>query len=155
MRLTVARSIDSTDGQCRRHVDSTSTQRRLNVDSGRLWSTLVDSTLGARAAADPHALPPWPGFVPLCPLVFTSSHLSFSREREGGTHMHILWALIIGLVAGALAKLFMPGKDPGGIVVTMLLGVAGSLVAGFLGRALGFYKSAGSGPGIIASIIGA
>ena len=69
--------------------------------------------------------------------------------------MHILWALIIGLVAGALAKLFMPGKDPGGIVVTMLLGVAGSLVAGFLGRALGFYKNPGAGPGIIASIIGA
>jgi uncharacterized membrane protein YeaQ/YmgE (transglycosylase-associated protein family) len=69
--------------------------------------------------------------------------------------MHILWALIIGLIAGALAKLFMPGKDPGGIVVTMLLGVAGSLVAGFLGRALGFYKNPGQGPGIIASIIGA
>jgi uncharacterized membrane protein YeaQ/YmgE (transglycosylase-associated protein family) len=69
--------------------------------------------------------------------------------------MHILWALIIGLIAGALAKLFMPGKDPGGIVVTMLLGVAGSLVAGFLGRALGFYRNPGQGPGIIASIIGA
>jgi uncharacterized membrane protein YeaQ/YmgE (transglycosylase-associated protein family) len=69
--------------------------------------------------------------------------------------MHILWTLIIGLVVGALAKLFMPGKDPGGIVVTMLLGVAGSLVAGFLGRALGWYRYAGSGPGIIVSIIGA
>jgi uncharacterized membrane protein YeaQ/YmgE (transglycosylase-associated protein family) len=69
--------------------------------------------------------------------------------------MHILWTLIIGLVVGALAKLFMPGKDPGGIVVTMLLGVAGSLVAGFLGRALGWYHTAGSGPGIIVSIIGA
>jgi uncharacterized membrane protein YeaQ/YmgE (transglycosylase-associated protein family) len=69
--------------------------------------------------------------------------------------MHILWTLIIGLVVGALAKLFMPGKDPGGIVVTMLLGIAGSLVAGFLGRAFGWYRTPGSGPGIIVSIIGA
>jgi uncharacterized membrane protein YeaQ/YmgE (transglycosylase-associated protein family) len=69
--------------------------------------------------------------------------------------MGILWTLIVGLIAGALAKLFMPGKDPGGIVITMLLGVAGSLVAGYLGRAIGWYKNPGSGPGIIASIIGA
>ena len=69
--------------------------------------------------------------------------------------MSILWALIIGLVAGALAKLFMPGKDPGGIIVTMLLGVAGSLLAGFVGRAFGWYHSGANGPGIIASIIGA
>ena len=69
--------------------------------------------------------------------------------------MAILWTLIIGLVVGALAKLFMPGRDPGGIVITMLLGIAGSLVAGFLGRAAGWYRSPGEGPGIIASIIGA
>ena len=69
--------------------------------------------------------------------------------------MSILWALIIGLVAGALAKLFMPGKDPGGIIVTMLLGVAGSFVAGFVGRSFGWYASGSSGAGIIASIIGA
>jgi uncharacterized membrane protein YeaQ/YmgE (transglycosylase-associated protein family) len=69
--------------------------------------------------------------------------------------MHILWMLIVGLIVGALAKLFMPGKDPGGIIVTMLLGVAGSFVAGFLGRAVGMYKDPGSGPGVIASIIGA
>ena len=69
--------------------------------------------------------------------------------------MHVLWSLIVGLVIGALAKLFMPGKDPGGLVVTMLLGVAGSLVAGFVGRSLGWYSSATNGAGIIASIIGA
>jgi len=69
--------------------------------------------------------------------------------------MHVLWSLIVGLVVGALAKLFMPGKDPGGLVVTMLLGVAGSLVAGFVGRSLGWYSSATNGAGIIASIIGA
>jgi uncharacterized membrane protein YeaQ/YmgE (transglycosylase-associated protein family) len=69
--------------------------------------------------------------------------------------MAIIWTLIIGLVVGALAKLIMPGRDPGGIVVTMLLGVAGSLVASFLGHALGWYRNPGSGPGIVASIIGA
>jgi uncharacterized membrane protein YeaQ/YmgE (transglycosylase-associated protein family) len=70
-------------------------------------------------------------------------------------HMAILWTLIIGLIVGALAKLFMPGRDPGGIIITMLLGVAGALVAGFLGRALGWYRDPAHGPGIIASIIGA
>lgn len=69
--------------------------------------------------------------------------------------MTILWALIIGLVVGALAKLLMPGRDPGGVVITMLLGVAGSLVATFLGRAMGWYRSPGDGAGILASIIGA
>jgi uncharacterized membrane protein YeaQ/YmgE (transglycosylase-associated protein family) len=68
--------------------------------------------------------------------------------------MSILWSLIIGLVAGALAKLIMPGRDPGGIIITMALGVVGSLIAGFLGRALGWYQP-GEGPGLIASVIGA
>jgi uncharacterized membrane protein YeaQ/YmgE (transglycosylase-associated protein family) len=62
--------------------------------------------------------------------------------------------LIIGLVAGALAKLIMPGKDPGGVIVTMLIGVAGSLIAGFLGRAAGWYQE-GQGAGFIASVVGA
>ena len=47
--------------------------------------------------------------------------------------MHLLWSLIVGLVVGAIAKAIMPGKDPGGIFVTMLLGVAGSIVASLLG----------------------
>lgn len=68
--------------------------------------------------------------------------------------MDILGALIIGLIAGALAKLIMPGKDPGGIIVTMALGVLGALVAGFLGRAFNWY-SPGERPGLIASVIGA
>jgi uncharacterized membrane protein YeaQ/YmgE (transglycosylase-associated protein family) len=66
----------------------------------------------------------------------------------------VLWALIIGLVVGAIAKLLMPGRDPGGFIVTMLLGVAGSLVATFLGRALGWYAP-GQGAGFIASVLGA
>ncbi|MGH7513490.1 MAG: GlsB/YeaQ/YmgE family stress response membrane protein [Gemmatimonadales bacterium] len=69
--------------------------------------------------------------------------------------MSFLWTLIIGLVVGAIAKLLMPGKDPGGVIVTMLIGVAGALLAGFLGRALGWYSNPGEAPGIIASIIGA
>jgi uncharacterized membrane protein YeaQ/YmgE (transglycosylase-associated protein family) len=68
--------------------------------------------------------------------------------------MHLLWALIVGLVVGAVAKVLMPGKDPGGIVITMLLGVAGSFVATLLGRALGLYHPGDTGPGFIASVIG-
>ena len=52
----------------------------------------------------------------------------------------ILGWIFFGLVAGVLAKLLMPGKDPGGIVVTILLGIAGALMAGFLGRLLGWYE---------------
>jgi uncharacterized membrane protein YeaQ/YmgE (transglycosylase-associated protein family) len=68
--------------------------------------------------------------------------------------LQFIWMCIIGLVAGALAKLIMPGKDPGGIVITMLLGIAGSLVAGFLGRAVGWYEP-GQGSGLIMSVLGA
>jgi uncharacterized membrane protein YeaQ/YmgE (transglycosylase-associated protein family) len=68
--------------------------------------------------------------------------------------MSILMTLIVGLVVGALAKLVMPGKDPGGVIITMLLGVAGAFIAGFLGHSLGWYE-VGEGPGIIASILGA
>jgi uncharacterized membrane protein YeaQ/YmgE (transglycosylase-associated protein family) len=68
--------------------------------------------------------------------------------------MHILVTLIVGLIVGALAKLIMPGKDPGGVIITILLGIAGAFIAGALGHALGWYK-VGDGPGIIASIIGA
>jgi LPXTG-motif cell wall-anchored protein len=68
--------------------------------------------------------------------------------------MDILTTLIIGLVVGALAKLVMPGKDPGGFIITMLLGVAGAFVAGWLGHALGWYQT-GESPGIIMSIAGA
>ena len=49
-----------------------------------------------------------------------------------------VWWILFGLVAGALAKLIMPGKDPGGILITILLGIAGAIVGGFVGTALGF-----------------
>jgi uncharacterized membrane protein YeaQ/YmgE (transglycosylase-associated protein family) len=68
--------------------------------------------------------------------------------------MVILSWIVFGLVVGVLSKLIMPGNDPGGFIVTVLLGIAGALVGGFLGRALGFY-----GPdqvaGYIMSIVGA
>lgn len=69
--------------------------------------------------------------------------------------MEFIWTLIVGLIAGALAKMIMPGKDSGGVIATMLLGVAGAFVAAFLGRALGWYSQVDEGPGIIASVIGA
>lgn len=69
--------------------------------------------------------------------------------------MTILWTLLVGLVVGAVAKLLMPGKDPGGVIVTMLIGVAGALIAHFVGLALGIYEGRGPGPGLIASILGA
>lgn len=68
--------------------------------------------------------------------------------------MDIIWMAIVGLIVGAIAKLLMPGRDPGGLLVTMLLGVAGALIAGLIGRAVGWYEP-GEGAGIIASIIGA
>ena len=68
--------------------------------------------------------------------------------------MHWLWVILIGLVIGAVAKLLMPGKDPGGFVVTILLGIAGSLVATWIGRAVGWYGPEQSA-GFIMSVIGA
>jgi uncharacterized membrane protein YeaQ/YmgE (transglycosylase-associated protein family) len=68
--------------------------------------------------------------------------------------MHVLWMIVVGLIVGALAKLIMPGHDPGGIIVTMLLGIAGSLIAGWLGRAIGWYQ-AGEPAGFFASVVGA
>ena len=68
--------------------------------------------------------------------------------------MSLIWTLIIGVVVGAIAKLLMPGKDPGGFWITMLLGIAGAFVGTFLGRALGLY-AADQSAGFIASIVGA
>ncbi len=68
--------------------------------------------------------------------------------------MGILGWILFGLVVGALAKLIMPGRDPGGIIVTILLGIVGALVGGFLGRALGLYQP-GEPAGFIGALIGA
>ena len=68
--------------------------------------------------------------------------------------MHWLWVIIIGLIVGAIAKLLMPGKDPGGFIITILLGIAGSVIATWIGHAVGLY-SEGQSAGFIMSIIGA
>ena len=66
----------------------------------------------------------------------------------------LLWMAIIGLIVGAVAKLLMPGKDPGGIFITMLIGIAGSLIAGYVGRAVGWYQE-GQTAGFFMSVVGA
>lgn len=68
--------------------------------------------------------------------------------------MGILGWILFGLIVGAIAKLLMPGRDPGGIIVTILLGIAGALLGGFIGQALGFYE-AGEGAGFIMALLGA
>ena len=68
--------------------------------------------------------------------------------------MGILSWIVFGLVVGIIAKLLMPGRDPGGFIITMLLGVAGALLGGFLGRAMGFY-GASEQAGWLISILGA
>jgi uncharacterized membrane protein YeaQ/YmgE (transglycosylase-associated protein family) len=66
----------------------------------------------------------------------------------------LLWAAIIGLIVGALAKFIMPGKDPGGIWITMALGIVGSIVATWIGRAIGWYRE-GQSAGFLMSLAGA
>ena len=66
--------------------------------------------------------------------------------------MGVIWTIILGFVIGVVAKLLHPGKDNMGFIMTILLGVAGSLLAGLIGEALGWYK-AGEGAGFIASVV--
>ena len=67
--------------------------------------------------------------------------------------MSILWTIIIGLVVGIVAKFLMPGRDPGGFVITAVIGIVGSIIATYLGQALGFYQS-GQSAGFIAAVLG-
>jgi uncharacterized membrane protein YeaQ/YmgE (transglycosylase-associated protein family) len=76
------------------------------------------------------------------------------REEREGRLMAILSWIVFGLVIGIIAKLLMPGKDPGGFIITILLGIAGALIGGFIGRAMGLY-SAGQSAGWIMSVLGA
>jgi uncharacterized membrane protein YeaQ/YmgE (transglycosylase-associated protein family) len=76
------------------------------------------------------------------------------KEETEGRSMGILSWIVFGLVVGIIAKLLMPGRDPGGFIVTILLGIAGALVGGFIGRAMGFYGE-GQTAGYLVSILGA
>lgn len=68
--------------------------------------------------------------------------------------MSIIGWIVFGLIVGVVAKLLMPGRDPGGMIVTILLGIAGALIGGFIGRALGWYGE-GDPVGFVMAVIGA
>ena len=68
--------------------------------------------------------------------------------------LNLLWTALIGLVVGAIAKFIMPGKDPGGIFVTMLIGIAGAFLGTWIGRAVGHYEP-GESAGFLMSLVGA
>jgi uncharacterized membrane protein YeaQ/YmgE (transglycosylase-associated protein family) len=68
--------------------------------------------------------------------------------------LYLLWIIIIGFVAGAVAKLLMPGKDPGGFLITIALGVVGALLSTWIGKLIGWYKP-GESAGFIGAVIGA
>ncbi len=74
-------------------------------------------------------------------------------EIFGGTN-GIFMTIIIGLLVGFIAKILKPGKDPGGFIITILIGIAGSFIATFLGRSLGWYAG-NQTAGIIGSVVGA
>src|SRR5271155_3490391 len=112
--------------------------------SNRLWNL--------RQSRVEYGSPP-PHFQSPCCVVCAELHGTFSEE-EFHIMFSLLWTILIGLIVGALAKLFMPGKDPSGIIITILLGIAGSFVAGYLGRLVGWYKE-GQPAGFIMSIFGA
>jgi uncharacterized membrane protein YeaQ/YmgE (transglycosylase-associated protein family) len=84
--------------------------------------------------------------------VFAHGATSPAQER---TLMHWLWVFVIGLIVGLVAKLLMPGKDPGGFIITGLLGIAGSLLATWIGQnVFGWYQE-GQSAGFIMSVVGA
>ena len=68
--------------------------------------------------------------------------------------MGFIWSIIIGFIAGLVAKFLMPGRDPGGFIITTLLGIVGAVVATWLGQAIGWYR-AGEGAGFIGAVVGA
>jgi uncharacterized membrane protein YeaQ/YmgE (transglycosylase-associated protein family) len=68
--------------------------------------------------------------------------------------MELIWTAIVGFIVGMIARLLMPGRDPAGLIMTILLGIAGAFLASIVGRAAGWYMP-GSTPGILASVLGA
>jgi uncharacterized membrane protein YeaQ/YmgE (transglycosylase-associated protein family) len=91
------------------------------------------------------------------PKISRSQRTSPRGAAESGTEAQmfsLLWEAIIGLIVGAVAKFLMPGKDPGGIIITMLIGIAGSILATKLGTMIGWYQE-GQTAGFIMSVVGA
>jgi uncharacterized membrane protein YeaQ/YmgE (transglycosylase-associated protein family) len=81
----------------------------------------------------------------------TPTHQASSKERSMG----ILWTILIGFIAGLIAKFIVPGnREPSGFILTTILGIIGAFVATFLGQALGWYQ-AGEGAGLIGAVVGA
>jgi uncharacterized membrane protein YeaQ/YmgE (transglycosylase-associated protein family) len=87
-------------------------------------------------------------------LMWSRSGYSLSVRQEEKIRMGIIGWIVFGLIVGAVAKLLMPGRDPGGWIVTILLGIAGALVGGFLGRAAGWYGP-NDAAGFLMSLLGA
>ncbi len=77
-----------------------------------------------------------------------------TSEKESGIVLHIIWVIIIGAVVGLIAKFLVPGRDPGGFIVTPLIGIAGAVVATYLGQFLHIYEP-GQNAGFIGAVVGA
>jgi uncharacterized membrane protein YeaQ/YmgE (transglycosylase-associated protein family) len=92
-----------------------------------------------------------------CPLQLSyvaTGFIAVFQASQEVVMFNLLWEAIIGLIVGALAKFIMPGKDPGGIFITMLIGIAGALLATFIGSHVGLYRE-GQRAGFIMSLLGA
>src|SRR6266480_3505598 len=87
-------------------------------------------------------------------LIWRRIGYSLSVRQEEESKMGIIGWIVFGLIVGAVAKLLMPGRDPGGWIVTIVLGIAGALVGGFLGRALGWYGP-NDAAGFLMALVGA
>ena len=96
---------------------------------------------------------PWPAIVGEARLIpGRRIAISANRSVRKGNDMGIIWTIVLGFVIGVIAKLVHPGKENMGFVMTVLLGIAGSFLAGVIGQFLGWY-TAGEGAGFIASVI--
>jgi uncharacterized membrane protein YeaQ/YmgE (transglycosylase-associated protein family) len=83
-------------------------------------------------------------------LVSTGPEINQHCEEK----MHIIGTIIIGLIVGIVAKFLMPGRDPGGFIITAVIGIVGSVLATYLGQAIGWYR-ADQSAGFIGGVIGA
>jgi uncharacterized membrane protein YeaQ/YmgE (transglycosylase-associated protein family) len=91
----------------------------------------------------------WLGKIVRLKTSISSESGGFQMEYNGW-----LYSMLIGLVAGAIAKFLMPGRDPGGCIITMLLGIGGSLLFTYVGKAVGLYQP-GQAAGLIGAVVGA